>query len=576
MKGQKAIMLFLIGLWSVMESTKSSIAEELETGESMAETNKTVTAKKEPGRLKAEDIGFEFSSNLMNENQIKLLLEKISMKSVEINDVEIIEYAENKYSCWKQGKGDMLLIKRCQPYKEGRQDSLGLDAILLRTLIYSPLIRTKVYNSDSKRWLVRKAFSTWYPSLSLTSGSILRTNVKNTQNYGSPPDSTNPSVSGTAFQPTDPVSNSRAQSSSSNKLVTPYTTKSSYTQAYPVVTLNWALFDATRADNINAAKFGLDSAIQDIKYATHQVMTQTSTLYASIISAEFEIAGYLDQLIAYDQFIKVLDSQVQQGYTPINQLYTAKSQQQGILYELSNAETEYLQSMQALKSLLNIKPNKEFVIGKEMFMPSSWPYSEQETDEMINKYPQVQSYFKQSSQYRSLAQSEYKSYIPKISLLGYTTYVGTKGSMSFSPPQQPSGAWSEQLSNYIGLNATWNIFDGFSEYQTGKSYISQSNSYREQGENAIIQLKESIYGSLAIFRMSRRLLEPLINSYQFANQSLDSQIMRSNIGLDDPTDIYQAEIQAAEIINEFSEAYSSVLTSYFTLLDLSGAYIYID
>ena len=576
MKGKKAIMLLLIGLWSVMETTKSSIAEELETRESIATTIKTVTAEQEPGRLKAEDIGFEFSSNSMNKHQTKILLEKISLKNVESNDVEIIKYAQNKYSCWKQEKRDMLLVKRCQPYKEGKQDSLGLDAILLRTLIYSPLIRTKVYDSESKRWLVRKAFSTWYPSLSLSSGSILRTNIKNTQNYGSPPDSTNPSASGTAFQPTDPVANSGAQSSSSNELVTPYTTTSSYTQAYPVVTLNWALFDATRADNINAAKFGLDSAIQDIKYATHQVITQSSTLYTSIISAEFEIAGYLDQLIAYDQFIKVIESQVKQGYSPINLLYTAKSQKQGIMYELSNAETEYLQSMQALKSLLNIKPNEEFVIGKEMFMPSSWPYSEQETDAMINKYPQVQSYFKQSSQYKSLAQSEYKSYIPKISLLGYTTYVGTKGSMSYSPPKQPSGAWSEQLSNYIGLNATWNIFDGFSEYQTGKSYMSQSNSYREQGKNAIMQLKESIYGSLAIFKMSRRLLEPLINSYQFATQSLDSQIMRSNIGLDDPTDVYQAEIQAATIIDEFSEAYSSVLTSYFTLLDLSGTYIYID
>jgi hypothetical protein len=76
--------------------------------------------------------------------------------------------------------------------------------------------------------------------------------------------------------------------------------------------------------------------------------------------------------------------------------------------------------------------------------------------------------------------------------------------------------------------------------------------------------------------MSERLLDPLIKSYQFATQSLDSQIIRSNIGLDDPTEVYQAEIQAATIINDFSEAYTSVLSSYFTLLDLSGAYIYID
>ena len=576
MKGKKATMLLLIGLCGVMETTKLSVAEERTPTDSVAETNKPVTAQQGPGRLRAEDIGFEFGSDLINEDQKKLLLKKIGLKPVERNEVDIIEYDGNRYSCWKQGKTNMLILKRCQPYNKNVQDSLELDAILLRTLVYSPLIRTKVYDSNSKRWLVRKAFSTWYPSLSLSSGSILKTNVKNTQNYGSPSDSSNPSVSGTAFQPTDPISDSSTQSSNSNELVTPYTTTSSYTQAYPVVTLNWALFDATRADSINAAKFGLDSSIQDIKYATHQVISQSSELYTTIISAEFEIAGYLDQLAAYDHLIKVVESQVEKGYTPINQLYTARSQRQGILYELSNAESEYLQSMQALKILLNIKPNESFIIGKEMFMPSSWPYSEQETDDMITKYPQVQSYFKQSSQYKSMAQSEYKSYIPKISLLGYTTYVGTQGSMSFSPPQQPSGAWSEQWSNYIGLNATWNIFDGFAEYQTGKSYMSQSDSYREQGENAIMQLRETVYGSLATFSMSTRILDPLIKSYQFATQSLDSQIMRSNIGLDDPTEVYQAEIQAATIINDFAEAYSSVLNSYFTLLDLSGAYIYID
>ncbi|KZR77522.1 TolC family protein [Prochlorococcus marinus] len=576
MKGKKAIMLLLTGLASVTEATKISFSEEAPMPATISNTNEVLAAQQELGRLRAEDLGFEFSSDLMNKKQQKLLLNKITLIPVNDNELDIIHYDQNTYSCWKQKQRIMLLRKRCQPFTQEEQNSLSLDSILLRTIVHSPLIRSKVNTTESKRWLVRKAFSTWYPSLSLSSGSLLSTNVKNTQNYGTPPDSTNPSVSGTAFQPTDPISNSSTQSNNSNGLVTPYTTTSSYTQAYPVLTLNWQFFDATRADNINAAKFGLDSATQDTKYAIHQVITEASALYTAIITAELKIAGFLDQLIAYDRFIKVIKNQVQKGYTPINELYNSQSQKQGILYELSNSESEYLQSIEALKALLNISPNQSLIIGNEMFMPSYWPYSEQETEDMIYKYPEVQSYFKQSSQYQSLAKSEYKSYIPKISLLGYTTYVGTKGSMSYSPPKQPNGAWSEQWSNYIGINATWNIFDGFSEYQTGKSYMSQSDSYREQGENTIVQLRESIYGALATFKMSGRLLNPLIKSYQLAIQSLSSQIKRSNIGLDDPTDVYQAEMQAATIINSFSEAYSSVLNSYFTLLDLSGAYIYIE
>ena len=85
-------------------------------------------------------------------------------------------------------------------------------------------------------------------------------NIINTQNYGSASSSTNPSASDTAFQPADPVSTTSQTSTESSGIGDPVTKYASYTQAYPIFTVEWAFLDPSRADKINAAKSKLDAS----------------------------------------------------------------------------------------------------------------------------------------------------------------------------------------------------------------------------------------------------------------------------------------------------------------------------
>lgn len=527
--------------------------------------------------LPLESTIIKYTSGLLESDEVERIASFIKPRPKETSDSSLIAVENWKIECISLDSEFDLLAKRCRPIQNTEPATeLPLDAILMRALVVSPLLKSKIATSDDKRWLLRQAFSTWYPSLSLSSGSVLRTYVTNRQNYGSPSSSANPSVSGTAFQPTDPISTTSATSSApaGSALVTPYTSNSSYTQAYPVLTLNWTFYDPTRASSVQAAQKALSSSEFDVRYTAHQIISQVSQSYTQALTGEYAVAAYLRQNESYKRLLSIIERQVVQGYVPINQTLTLKSQQAGVLYRLNNAILNYVQAMDSLKALIGIKPDSNLMLSHDGFMMVDWPYSNTETNEMILSYPQVRSLYEQSDQYQKMASSQFKGYIPKLSVLGYTTYMGTRGSMSFSPPQQPSGAWSQQLSNYIGLNATWNIFDGFSAYQTGMSYRSQSKSIKMQAEDTIMQLRQSVYGALSLFKRRDSLINPLRRSYAFSVAAVESAKKRVKIGLDDPSVIYNADLSSAQVIADFSEAYGNILDAYFTLLDLSGTSVY--
>lgn len=516
----------------------------------------------------------DYSSGLLNADEAARITSYIQPQSKRPSS-SVVLLEQWKIHCISPTSELDLLAKRCRPsLSEEEPSELALDAILLRALIFSPLVKSKLSLVDEKRWLLRQTFSTWYPNLSLSSGSVLRTYITNRQNYGSPSIPVNPSVSGTAFQPNNPISTTNLSASSGSSLVTPYTSNSSYTQAYPVFTLNWTFYDPTRTPSIQAAQEALSSSELDTRYSAHQIIAQASQYYSQALVSEYAIAGYLLQYQSYKKLINTIQRQVNSGYTPVGQLLALKSEESTNLYNLNAAILQYTQSMESLKTILGLPKTANLFLSSDAFMMNDWPYSETETQSLISSYPQVTSLYRQSSQYSRLALSQYRSYIPKLSVLGYTTYIGNKGSTSFSPPPQPSGAWSQQLSNYIGLNATWNIFDGFSAYQSGKSFRSQADSYSRQAEDASLQLTQSISSALSLFNNRSSLINPLRRSFAFSVSAVDTARKRLSIGLEDPSTVFNAEISTGQVITSFSQAYANILESYFSLLDLSGASIY--
>lgn len=493
-----------------------------------------------------------------------------------------IDFEGQSFACLSlaESVANSILSRRCRPIRTAVPSYVySYSDVILRSITASPKVSASLSDIRSKVWLLRESFSSWYPNLSVSSGSILLTNITNTQNYGEPSPSSNPSVSGTAFQPSDPVSttsdssaSSSSQSGSTTNGIDPaYTQYSSYVQAYPVLTLTWSFLDPTRSSKIQAAKYAVSSAEFDAQSNARNVAFNASSLYTQLLVQEYSISGYLAQLIASSKILSIYENQFTDGYISLNRLVSQRASVQQDKYNLDQAVLKFNSAYMQLLPLLGLRPSAyDLFFPQSLQLPNKWPLSLQKTETLIEGFPSILSSLEQSKQYLSLADSARKSYYPTLSLLGYMTYVGTLGSESYFPPSQPQGAWSSQLSSYIGLNMTWNIFDGFSQFNQANSYQAQANSYAQSANDDLLQSVSKALSDISTLNSALPAIQSLSKSYQLSLDAISLLQQRVSIGYEDPVDLFQSEYQAGQLISDFSELYSDVLTAFVDLLQVTG------
>ena len=170
----------------------------------------------------------------------------------------------------------------------------------------------------------------------------------------------------------------------------------------------------------------------------------------------------------------------------------------------------------------------------------------------------------------SLAASSRKSYLPALSVLAYMTYVGTFGSSSSFPPSTPQGAWSNQFSTYAGLNLTWQLFDGFSQYQQADNYEAQSRSLLDQRADQLQSYISQSFGNIALLNHSFDTFVALESSYKAGVEALSSELRRSHSGFSDPVTVIEAEQSLGQAISSYSSYYDQIFDALMSLLKLTG------
>ena len=497
---------------------------------------------------------------------------------------EIVTFDGTTFACLKTEPNDLLpslTQSRCMPFDSSRDSfTLGFRDVVVRSIVYSPKYYSALNDVESQQWLVRQTFSSWYPNISVSSGSLLQANSVYTSNYDSTSSgSSNPSVSGTAFQPSTDLSGdsastasgSSSSTSSSSGLTDPTTTFSSYLQGYPVLTLTWTFLDPTRADKINAAKFSLTSSQQSVESDARDIAYSTASLYGSILAQEYAISGYLLQAISAQKLLSIYENQFEAGLVSLNQIFSQKSELEQIKFNLILAASQRESYVQQLLPLIGLdRAYSQLYFPQLIQFPSGWPLSEDATLRLIERYPSLRSLEAQASQMSSLAKSAKKSYLPTLSILAYMTYVGTVGSSSSFPPKQPQGAWSSQFSTYAGLNFTWQLFDGFSQFQQADSYQAQSRSLAHQYDDEFQELTSQAMGSIALLNQSTAGFDALNSSYDASVNALVSQIRRSQSGFSDPVGSLQAEQTLGQVVSSYSSYYEQIYGSLMSLLKLTG------
>ena len=538
--------------------------------------------------LKAEALyGIDSPATLADVQSIQSVLDTVTdpRRIESLSAYQIVEFGRYVFACIRKSRESLtprLTERRCVPFNRSLPSySLGFRGVVVRSILNSPKYYSSLNDVDAQAWLVRQAFSSWYPNLSVSSGSLLQSNSVYTSNYSSSSSgSSNPSASGTAFQPTTDLSGDSSSTSSTSSssvkdpskgIQKPSTTFSSYTQAYPVLTLTWSFLDPTRADKINAAKSLLTSKQSDVQSTVRDVSYNAAELYGNIISQEYAISGYLLQALSAQKLLQIYETQFDAGLLPRNQVLTQKSELEQIRFDLLLATSQRQNYVQQLLPLIGLDYSySQLFLPQLLAFPAKWPLSEESTFRLIEKYPSLSSLASQASQMSSLAASSRKSYLPALSVLAYMTYVGTFGSSSSFPPSTPQGAWSNQFSTYAGLNLTWQLFDGFSQYQQADNYEAQSRSLLDQRADQLQSYISQSFGNIALLNHSFDTFVALESSYKAGVEALSSELRRSRSGFSDPVAVIEAEQSLGQTISSYSSYYDQIFDALMSLLKLTG------
>lgn len=494
------------------------------------------------------------------------------LRYVDLNQSSIFHVGDYAIICLKSTikQQTSLLNDRCMPYNSSQGIQISsLGSLVNEALDFSPMLDQAQAQIKSEVATVRGKFSSWYPQLSISSGSLLYTNIINTQNYGSASDSSNPSASGTAFQPADPVSTTSSTSSGSSEIVAPFTQYASYTQAYPILTVDWKFFDPSRADKINAAKSKLDASKLEYLARSRTVASQIIQLSGELIALEHHISGLLIEFVAAQKIEKLYIDNVDLGNTSLDVLSAQQSVVALLKYQIISLLTKHQQKLAQLNILTNQNLSNLFIT--DYFQDGfSWPYSEEKTFQLITQSPSIEQDLALSQNYKDLAASKLKDNLPKLSMLGYISYVGTIGSTNYGPPEPPSGAWSSQLSNYIGVNLTWNIFDGFSNYNAASAYKASAEAMDFKRQQDILNAQKTAADSLRLLSNAKSMKAALSLGLDTAKESLNVTLQRIQIGYEDPTNSYASQQQISQALIQYSKLYLSVVQAFSHLFVLTG------
>ncbi len=552
--------------------TPATASSQIPAPPPLPQTSSPLTRTVRPDLISPNDSIIAGLDTIESKLSSSLIRDSVNSRDFDFNASSVFHVADYTIICsqsrLKQQRS--LFNDRCMPYNSAQGIQISsLGSLVDQALNFSPLIDQAQAHIKSEVATVRGQFSSWYPQLNISSGSLLYTNILSTQNYGSASDSSNPSASGTAFQPADPVSTTSSTSSGSSEIVAPFTEYASYTQAYPILTLEWKFLDPSRADKIKAAKSKLDASNLAYLASKRTVASQIIQLSGELIALEHHISGLLIDFVAAQSIEKLYRDNVDGGNTSIDVLTAQQSVVALLQYQIIDLLTKHQQKLAQLSILANLKPSNLFIVDyfqDDVF----WPYSDEETFELIIQSPSIEQDLALSQNYKDLAAASLKDNLPKLSMLGYVSYVGTIGSTSYGPPEPPSGAWSSQLSNYIGVNLTWNIFDGFRNYNAASAYKASAEAMDFKRQRDILKAKETAVDSLRLLTNARSMKSALSRGLDSAKESLLVTLQRVQIGYEEPTSTYASQQQISHALVQYSSLYLSVVQAFSQLFVLTG------
>ena len=457
-----------------------------------------------------------------------------------------------------------------------------LLGIVDQAILKDNLVISQQQLIQSANYGLKSAKGSWWPTASMSNSSLLFTDINAAQNYGGNPTTpSSPATAGSAFNPFNGSSTRDLRRRSSSSLTSTQQSSSTYTQAYPVITLQWNFMDPARYPQIAAAKKQVDLAKSQ---ATETIMQRTDLLSRNIAlyllsglrlgelndlvtlqnqnfqeSTRRVKAGLDPRLSGVQQFRNLLDYQSQLVAARIAQSNASIALDQALAKSRPGSTSADSSPIPNVEELIDYLPVDQYPV-------SDWPYSLQETINLSVKESQDLKQLKlQAGIAIDNANQEWAGILPTIGILGYTTYQYTWGSQNYQPPTQPSGAFSASISNYIGLSVSWNLFDGHTNRNQAISYDRQSKSilsqYTDTKQQIVVNVK-SLYKQLSLLKQQIALN---LADYEAATAIATDMKVRtkykfntSNDNIQAMMDVHQSRLQLLSSIAQYLDVFAKL------------------
>jgi outer membrane protein TolC len=434
----------------------------------------------------------------------------------------------------------------------------------------------------SSEYGLKSANGSWWPNVSMSNSSILFTDILSSQNYGgSPTVPASPSTAGSAFNPFNGSSTRDPfRGRSSNQLTEWSESYSNYTQAYPVIQIQWNFLNPSRYPQIAAAKKQVALSKSQLVQAQQEAKSGVLTAYGEYLLAGYQIGEVLRLVDLQSQILSDANRRVSLKLLPRLQaaqefrtLLSYQSQLQTLQVQQADAMASlegYIRplntstAVQAASALSDLSiDDLQQILG---FSIESWDFQRDQTVELAFKHSEALKQLSlQAGMATDNANEQWGAILPTIGILGYVTYQYTAGSQNYAPPTPPSGAASSTLSNYAGLSISWNLFDGYATRNQAKSYEQQAASYKAQFNDAATQLKTQVLQSLNQLTSSERLIDMSVQDFMSAGQIANDTSRRAAVGLAEGIDVLSAQMDLHQSKLQLIQALATYIKTYMQL-----------
>ena len=414
----------------------------------------------------------------------------------------------------------------------------------------SAAIKSQQELVQSAIYSLKSANGNWWPNVSMTNSSYLFVNTSGNNNPIVSGCTNNPSTAGKAFNPFNGSTSSCSAASS-------------YSQAYPVITITWNFLNPSRYPQIAGAMKGVKLAESQARQSTQQLELSLLKSYGTYLLAGYQL-GELNRLATIEnEILSTTNLLVDQRAIPRHaknlegrNLLSYQSRIQTAIGTQNQAYLELSTAMEKASSQSgSIAPDLNSLVIRE------WQYDEEQTMQMAFKNNEN---LKQLELQKGIATDSANqtrgAILPTVGFLGYVTYQGTDA----------SGEHSGILSNYAGLQLTWNLFDGYITKNQAISSDRQAASYAAQLEEAKTQLRLQVKGKLLSLRTIKKQIDIALNDINHTEVIAEDLKSRERFGLTTRSQVLQAEQQSHESKLQLISSITSYIVTYTELSNLCG------